>query len=110
MPNLEKTREYVEMVSKHRGWPLTPDQEMLEGLIEGLAINLERYGYRSCPCREAWGEKEKDRDIICPCSYAEADINEYGHCFCSLFWSNEYLTKGGKPRSIPERRPIEKIP
>ena len=110
MPDIEKTEKYVKMVAENRGWALSPDQFFLEGLVEGLAVNLERFGYRSCPCREAWEDKEKDRDIICPCQYAEPDIEEYGHCFCNLFFSKDYLAKDGKPKPIPERRPIEKIP
>ena len=109
MPDIEKTKKYVKMVADHRGWVLSPDEEMLSGLIEGLAINLERFGYRSCPCRLASEEKEKDKDIVCPCQYAEPDIEEYGHCYCSLFWSKEYYNKGGKPRNIPERRAVENL-
>ena len=110
MPDIEKTSKYVRMVAEHRNWILTPDEEFLDGLVEGLAINLERFGYRSCPCREAWEDKEKDKDIVCPCTYAEPDIKEYGHCYCGLYFSKDYLEKGGQPRKIPERRPIGKIP
>ncbi|NVM53475.1 MAG: ferredoxin:thioredoxin reductase [Candidatus Helarchaeota archaeon] len=110
MVDIEKTRNYVKMVSEHRKWILTTDEDFLEGLIEGLATNLERFGYRSCPCREAWEDKEKDKDIICPCAYAKPDIEDHGHCYCGLFFSKEYLDKGGKPRKIPERRAVEKIP
>ncbi|HUX98203.1 MAG TPA: ferredoxin-thioredoxin reductase catalytic domain-containing protein [Candidatus Deferrimicrobium sp.] len=109
MPDLEKTRKYVKMVSEHRGWPLQPDEKWLNGLIEGLATNLDRFGYRSCPCRLASGDKEQDKDIICPCQYAEPDIAEYGHCYCSLFWSKEFLASGKPHRNIPERRPIDKM-
>ncbi|MFX1298654.1 MAG: ferredoxin-thioredoxin reductase catalytic domain-containing protein [Promethearchaeota archaeon] len=108
MSNVEKTRKYVKMVADQRGWALVTDEFFLNGLIEGLATNLERYGYRSCPCREAW--EDKDRDVICPCVYAEPDIEEHGHCFCNLFFSKDYIAGGGQPKPIPERRPLEKIP
>ncbi|MHA1378284.1 MAG: ferredoxin-thioredoxin reductase catalytic domain-containing protein [Candidatus Helarchaeota archaeon] len=109
MPDIEDARKYVKMVADHRKWVLNPDETTLSDLIEGLAVNKERFGYRSCPCRLASGEKEKDRDIICPCYYAEADIKKYGHCFCSLFLSKEFFNKGIAPKSIPERRPQEKM-
>jgi len=108
MPDIEKTRKYVKMVAEQRGWILTSEEEMLEGLIEGLAINLERYGWRYCPCRLVNEEDlEKDKDIICPCAYAEPDIEEYGHCYCSLYCSKDYIEQGGEIRKIPERRPTE---
>jgi len=110
MPDIEKTQKYVKMVADHRGWILTPEKEMLKGLIEGLAINLERYGMRYCPCRLVNEEDlEKDKDIICPCAYAEPDIQELGHCYCSLYWSKDFLKKHGKSRKIPERRPTEEM-
>lgn len=109
MPDIEDTKKYVNTVADHRNWILEPDETMLNDLIEGLAINKERFGYRSCPCRLATGEKEKDRDIICPCQYSEPDIKEYGHCYCALFLSKEFIESGKKPNKIPERRPQEKI-
>lgn len=48
-----------------------------------LLINERRYGYRACPCRLASGAKEEDLDIICPCDYRDADLNEHGGC-CSI--------------------------
>ncbi|MHA1301981.1 MAG: ferredoxin-thioredoxin reductase catalytic domain-containing protein [Candidatus Helarchaeota archaeon] len=109
MPDIEDSKKYVKMVADYRKWVLNPDEITLNDLIEGLAMNKERYGYRSCPCRLASGDKDKDRDIICPCQYAEPDIKEYGYCFCSLYLSKEYFEKGEQPVSIPERRPLEKM-
>lgn len=107
MPDIEDTKKYVNNVANHRKWVLQPDKTMLNDLIEGLATNKDRYGYRSCPCRLASGNKEKDRDIICPCKYSEPDIKEYGHCFCALFLSKDFFEKGQESRKIPERRKTE---
>ncbi|MFX0132508.1 MAG: ferredoxin-thioredoxin reductase catalytic domain-containing protein [Candidatus Hodarchaeota archaeon] len=104
MPDIEDTKKYVKKVAEHRKWVLQPDETMFNDLIEGIAINKERYGYRSCPCRLATGEKEKDRDIICPCQYAEPDIKEFGHCYCALYLTKEFVEKDETPRKIPERR------
>ena len=109
MSEIEKTREYVNKVANFRNRVLQPDEEILNNLITGLTENKDRYGYRSCPCRLATGEKDKDKDIICPCDYSDQDLSEYGHCFCALYFSKEYLDKGGEFRQIPERRPEEKL-
>ncbi len=99
--------EYIlnlEKVAERRGWKLNPDRDILIELARGLIANRERYGYASCPCRPASGDIKKDRDIICPCVYAEDDIREYGRCYCGL-----YVSKGvaeGKetpPPVIPDR-------
>ena len=101
---IQDTEKYIEMVSKHKKWEITSDKELLGYLSEGLTINWNRYGYFSCPCRLAKGKRDLDRDIICPCDYAPADINQYGHCYCGLYQSKEFSFSGKEFGSIPERR------
>lgn len=86
------------------GYYLNPDEDFTKDLIESLIINEKRYGYPSCPCRLAEGRKEKDLDIICPCDYRDADLNEYGSCYCALFVSKDVISNKKKTGSIPERR------
>jgi ferredoxin-thioredoxin reductase catalytic subunit len=86
---------------------LCPDKKLLDSLIEGLATNEDRYGYGACPCRMASGVKEYDSDIICPCEYRDADVDEFGMCYCGLFVNKEMKNNPSKMGPIPERRPIE---
>ncbi len=58
----------------------------------------------ACPCRLACGDREKDRDIICPCTYRDQDIKEYGRCYCGLYVSKEYNLGLTQDVCIPERR------
>ncbi|MHA1821395.1 MAG: ferredoxin-thioredoxin reductase catalytic domain-containing protein [Promethearchaeota archaeon] len=105
---IEDALMFQSMVAKKHGYKLNRDESFLKMLAEGLVINYNRYGYYSCPCRDASGVKEKDKDIICPCEYSEADIKEYGHCYCGLYLSEEFYESGKVPSSIPDRRPEEK--
>ena len=89
------------------GYHLNPDLEVTKGLIEGLMVNENRYGYPLCPCRLTSGVKEKDLDIICPCDYRYPDVLEYGTCFCGLYVSQDVVDGKKKIHSIPERRPPE---
>jgi len=89
------------------GYNLNPDEEFTRGLVEGLLINRQRYGYQSCPCQLASGDKQKDRDIICPCDYRDADLEEWGACYCALYVSDEVLRGEGELQYIPDRRPPE---
>jgi ferredoxin-thioredoxin reductase catalytic chain len=106
----DEVRTFAVKVSAHKGWKLHPDPEFLDYLFEGLMVNYNRYGYFQCPCRDSWGEREKDRDIICPCEYCVPDQEEYGHCFCGLFLTPKFRESGEMPKSIPERRPAERYP
>lgn len=87
------------------GYNLNPDAEFTRDLVEGLLVNEDRYGYWNCPCRRATGDRQKDLDIICPCDYRDADINEYGACFCALYVSDAIAKGKEQAKSIPERRP-----
>ena len=86
------------------GYHLNPDTEFTKALVEGLLVNTKRYGYPACPCRLAKGDKSKDLDIICPCDYRDADIFDYGTCYCGLYVDNDVVEGKKKISSIPERR------
>ena len=87
------------------GYHLNPDIKMTRELMRGLLVNEKRYGYPSCPCRLASGNKEEDLDIVCPCDYRDPDLADYDACYCSLYVSREVADGNKKPGSIPERRP-----
>lgn len=99
--------EYKQLSERNRkrGYFLNPDAEFTKDLIRSLLINEKRYGYQSCPCRLATGETEEDLDIICPCDYRDADLSQYGTCFCGLYVSKEIAQGIKEVKSIPERRP-----
>lgn len=88
------------------GYHLNPDVEFTKELIRSLLINEQRYGYWACPCRLATGNKEEDLDIICPCDYRDADLNDYGTCFCGLYVSSEVVKGEKQVQPIPERRAL----
>jgi len=95
-----KLKKDAEAYSYH----LNPDEQFTKDLVRGLLINESRYGYQSCPCRLSVGDIEKDRDIICPCDYRDADINDYGACYCGLYVDEDIFKGNKKITSIPERR------
>ena len=88
---------------------LCPDPQLFSDLIDGLTTNTGRYGYGSCPCRVASGVKTYDADIICPCEYRDADVDEYGMCYCGLFVNEKIKNNPSQMGPIPERRPQEVI-
>ncbi len=82
-----------------------PDREFTLGLMEGLLVNVGRFGYMLCPCRLGDGSREEDLDIICPCDYRDPDLLEHDACYCALYVSQAVLEGRRKARRIPERRP-----
>ena len=102
--SIEDVRKYVEKIAKRNGWALNADLQTLNDLVEGLQINFSQLGYYNCPCRDSENDRNLDRDIICPCRYAEDDIHEYGYCYCSLYLDPSF-SQHQQISMIPERRP-----
>jgi len=104
----ERIEEKVSLLRKDAesgGYFLNPDAGFVRQLARGLCINEKRYGYPSCPCRLAVGRREEDRDIICPCDYRDADLGEFGACYCALYVSPSVAQGKSPPVPVPERRP-----
>lgn len=85
------------------------DKDLVFELLESLLLNKDRYGYMACPCRLACGDREKDKDIVCPCVYRAPDLEEFGACFCGLYVSKALNDNEVESQYVPERRPPEKI-
>jgi len=92
--------------AREAGYNVNPDDAFARDLVRGLLENEERYGYRACPCRLASGVAEEDLDLVCPCDYRDADLNDYGTCYCALYVSAEVADGTKKAASIPDRRPV----
>lgn len=97
----------LDQEAEESGYHLNLDVEFTKQLVKSLLINENRYGYWVCPCRLASGIKKEDLDIICPCDYRDADLNQFGCCFCALYVSQEVVQGKKKVSSIPERRPTK---
>ena len=101
--------EKLKKVQEPKGFFFNKERERVFDLLEALLANKDRYGYMACPCRLASGDREADRDIICPCEYREPDVAEFGSCYCNLYVSQEW-NDGQVPHDyVPERRPPEKM-
>ena len=77
----EQLYEILRKVQEPKGYFFNRERSKVFDLLAGLLVNRERYGYMSCPCRLASGNRDWDRDIICPCIYREEDLRAYGRCY-----------------------------
>jgi ferredoxin-thioredoxin reductase catalytic subunit len=107
--NAEQLYEQLRKVQEPKGYFFSNDKVLVLELLEALIMNKERYGYMACPCRLASGDRERDKDILCPCVYREADVKEYGSCYCNLYVSKEWNDGKIEKQYVPERRPAEKM-
>lgn len=107
--NAEQLHEMLRKAQEPKGYYFSDDTERVMDLMSALLANKDRYGYMVCPCRLASGDREKDRDIICPCVYRTADVAEFGSCYCNLYVSRDWNEGKISREYVPERRPVEKM-
>lgn len=105
MNEVEALYQALKRAQEPKGYFFNKDKERVYELLGGLLVNKQRYGYMCCPCRLASGDREKDRDILCPCIYREDDVKEYGSCYCNLYVSKEWNEETSPHAYVPERRP-----
>ena len=101
---VDELHDTLRKIQESKGYYFNRDREKTFQLLRGLLTNKDRYGYMSCPCRLAAGEREKDKDIICPCVYREPDVEEFGSCYCNLYVSKAWNEGTIEHILVPERR------
>ena len=94
--------------ARKNGYFLNPDNPFTMELVDGLLANEKRFGHQACPCRLADGVKEEDLDIICPCDYRDADLDDFGACYCALYVSKDIAEGKGQAEFLPDRRPTKR--
>jgi ferredoxin-thioredoxin reductase catalytic chain len=110
MSEAEELHDRLKKVQEPKGYYFNKDKKRVLELLEALIVNKKRYGYMSCPCRLASGDREKDKDILCPCVYRAPDVEEYGSCYCNLYVSKAWNEGKISQVYVPERRPLGRIP
>ena len=110
MNQVEELYERLKKVQEPKGYFFNKDKHRVFELLEALFVNKERYGYMSCPCRLASGDRQQDKDILCPCVYRTPDVEEFGSCYCNLYVSKAWNEDKIPRVYVPERRPPEKLP
>ena len=105
---VEKLYEALKKSQEAKGIYFNKDKDLVFELLESLILNKDRYGYMACPCRLACGDRDNDKDIICPCVYRAPDLEEFGACFCGLYISTALNNNEIESEYVPERRPPEK--
>lgn len=108
MTGPQKLYEMLRPVQEAKGYFFNKDMDRVLELLDALLTNKQRYGYMCCPCRLASGDREKDRDIICPCVYRGPDVAEFGSCYCNLYVSSDWNEGRIAHVYVPERRPPER--
>lgn len=88
-PTVAKLRRFAATYSAKSGCSVQPDAEVTDGVLKGLAANIETTGRPLCPCRFYPDKKAEaeHRTWACACD----DMQIYKFCHCLLFTNEEGL-------------------
>ena len=78
-----KYKEHMKNYAEENGFTLNEDYA--DSVIKGLFLIESKKGEKYCPCRLTTGDKNKDKDIICPCTYHLEELKNNKKCHCNLF-------------------------
>lgn len=82
---LGKQDTWIRSHAAKKGWSVNPRWMVYMNLRLWLADCEAMYGRRFCPCFEPSGDATLDRQLICPCTFAQTEIDQVGWCHCTLF-------------------------
>jgi ferredoxin-thioredoxin reductase catalytic chain len=104
--NIQKMWNYSKKFTEKTGTHFHPTKEVTEGVVLGLAQNIEEVGRPLCPCN-FYPDKKKELDDhgrrwVCACD--EMQIFKYCHCLLFVCEDGmpitEYLPEGHEAREM----------
>ena len=100
----ESLRYLYDKVVDPLGFKFTPDEAMVDELLE-QEVKLEQdLGAPYCPCQMRTKVREEDMRIVCPCiPFHRVHFDKMKRCWCGLFVHKDVTD----PDSLPQFPPDE---
>ena len=77
---------FFEKVVEPLGYKFTPNQEMVDFLLEQEVTLMEKHGTPFCPCQPITKERAHNMTIVCPCiPFHRKHFDLMQRCWCGLF-------------------------
>jgi len=82
----EAFRAAIEAFAAPNVFRVSPDEDRVQLLLEGIFANERKRGLKYCPCRLTTKDPAEDVKLVCPCNFLAHDTwLESGACWCGLF-------------------------
>ena len=81
-------REAIERFTEGNDFQVSPDNEKVNTLLEGIFSGEKNHGMKYCPCRLIAKNFGEDLKLVCPCNFRIHETykdRENGECWCGLF-------------------------
>ena len=89
MDSEKRKAQYREMfgrVADALGYKFSPDEEIVDFILEQEVTLEKKHGSPFCPCQGLKGNREEDMKIVCPCiPFNREHFDAMKRCWCGLF-------------------------
>lgn len=85
---ISRIQKYIDKYCEKSGTTGHPNSEVTEGVLLGLAANMEEVGRPLCPCNfypDKKAEVANSRQWVCACD----EMKKFKYCHCLLFVTEE---------------------
>jgi ferredoxin-thioredoxin reductase catalytic chain len=88
-----------ERVVQPLGFKFSPDEDLVQFVLEQEVILEAQHGIPYCPCQPIRGERARDMRIVCPCiPFHRRHYDAMRRCWCGLFVHQDVTD----PDSLPQ--------
>ena len=85
------------------GFKFTPDEELMNFLLEQEVILEGKHGIPFSPCQPLRHNRSRDMQIVCPCiPFHRSHFDGIRRCWCGLFVHKDVLDPDKLPQLPPE--------
>jgi ferredoxin-thioredoxin reductase catalytic chain len=90
------------------GYKFTPDEEMMDFLLEQEVALEQETGMPYCPCQGRTEDRATDIGVVCPCiPFHRAHFDYMKRCWCGLYVHKDVTDPDRLPQ-IPEKVFLER--
>jgi ferredoxin-thioredoxin reductase catalytic chain len=79
-------REQFGPLVEKLGYKFSPDEDLVNDLLDAEVMLERRFGSPYCPCQGRTGKREEDMRIVCPCiPFHRVHFDAMRRCWCGLY-------------------------
>ena len=92
-------RYFYAKIVEPMGYKFSPDNELVEFILEQEVTSEGKYGIPFCPCQPIRHNRGHDMKIVCPCiPFHRKHFDAMRRCWCGLFVQQDVTD----PDSLPQ--------
>ena len=94
-------RFLFQLVIEQLGYKFSPDEELVDFLLEQEVLLEQRHGIPFCPCQGLTKDRKENMKIVCPCiPFHREHFDAMKRCWCGLYVHKD-VTDPDKLKQIP---------